>query len=100
MNKNVQEIIKKETIRLDKLKAKRAELDEAIKKCESKIEKYTLVDNNAKFTSFTTSLASKGVSVEEILLAVQSGDLLSLQEKIENAETNNNDSEDEETETV
>ena len=58
-----------------------------IKECESNIERLTLLKDNQKYTSFANSVQKKGLTVEDIISALQTGDFLSLQEKIEsNAE--------------
>lgn len=79
--------LKKEQENLMKFKEKRATLDEKIKECESNIERLTLLKDNQKYTSFANSVQKKGLTVEDIISALQTGDFLSLQEKIEsNAE--------------
>ena len=63
-------------------------IEEKLKKeCESNIERLTLLKDNQKYTSFANSVQKKGLTVEDIISALQTGDFLSLQEKIEsNAE--------------
>ena len=83
----IEEKLKKEQENLMKFKEKRATLDEKIKECESNIERLTLLKDNQKYTSFANSVQKKGLTVEDIISALQTGDFLSLQEKIEsNAE--------------
>lgn len=83
----IEEKLKKEQENLMKFKKKRATLDEKIKECESNIERLTLLKDNQKYTSFANSVQKKGLTVEDIISALQTGDFLSLQEKIEsNAE--------------
>jgi len=83
----IEEKLKKEQENLRKFKEKRATLDEKIKECESNIERLTLLKDNQKYTSFANSVQKKGLTVEDIISALQTGDFLSLQEKIEsNAE--------------
>lgn len=76
-------LIKKEKERLSSLEDKRTLIDEKIRKSKDTINKYTLMENSAKYSSFTGMLESTGLAFDEILLAIQSGDLLSLQEKLE-----------------
>ena len=83
----IEEKLEKEQENLMKFKEKRATLDEKIKECESNIERLTLLKDNQKYTSFANSVQKKGLTVEDIISALQTGDFLSLQEKIEsNAE--------------
>ena len=83
----IEEKLKKEQENLMKFKEKRATLDEKIKECESNIERLTLLKDNQKYTSFANSVQKKGLTVEDVISALQTGDFLSLQEKIEsNAE--------------
>ena len=83
----IEEKLKKEDIYPDLRNKFRATLDEKIKECESNIERLTLLKDNQKYTSFANSVQKKGLTVEDIISALQTGDFLSLQEKIEsNAE--------------
>ena len=78
-------VIEKEKAKLRTLEVKKATIEDKIKKCRGSIQKYELMQNNAMFTSFTSLLDNKGVSFEDILSALQCGDLLGLQEKIDSA---------------
>lgn len=78
----IEEKLKKEQENLMKFKEKRATLDEKIKECESNIERLTLLKDNQKYTSFANSVQKKGLTVEDIISALQTGDFLSLQEKL------------------
>jgi len=82
--KDIELLIQNEKKKLESLKDKKTTIDENIKRCKANIEKYTLLQNSSKYNDFTTILEDKGVSFEEIMSALQSGDLLALQEKIEN----------------
>lgn len=82
-NLDLDNMIKKEQVRVMKLKEKRAEIDEKIKKAENNITKYTLMQDQNRYKTLTNVLEKKGVSLDDILLAFQQGDLLTLQEKIE-----------------
>lgn len=73
----------REQQRLKELKEKRQKLDEKIKLAEANIEKYTNMINQKKFSQVTDVLNSTGLSIDEVMAAIQKGDLLSLQEKIE-----------------
>lgn len=79
----IKEKLQKDQETLVKLKEKRARIDEKIKKVEDSIEYNTMLLDQKKFSEVTDVLKGKDLSIEEILSAIQSGDLLSLQEKIE-----------------
>lgn len=81
--KDLDKLIAEETEKLNKLAEKRAKIDDAIKKAKSNIEKYTLAKDREKVAALSNALDGKGVSFDDILAAVQNGDLLSLQEKME-----------------
>lgn len=80
---SLSEKIKQESAKLDELMAKKADLDRKIKKSQERLEKYRLVQNNEKFSAIEKAMQGTGVSVEDMLAALQSGDLISLQERIE-----------------
>lgn len=82
-NDKLNEKLKKEQDKLNTFKQKRAVLDDKIKECESNIERLTLIKNSQKYKSFSESIQKNGLTVEDIISALQSGDFLSLQEKIE-----------------
>ena len=79
-------LIAAEQKKLDKLEEKQSELAKKIRASKNQIEKYTLMKNNQQFNSLSNALNGKGISFEEILSALASGDLLSLQDKIDNAD--------------
>lgn len=80
---SLSERIKQESAKLDELMAKKADLDRKIKKSQEKLEKYRLVQNNEKFSAIEKATQGTGVSMDELLAALQSGDLIGLQERIE-----------------
>lgn len=85
-NKTLDSMIAAEQEKLDKLEEKASEIGKKIKACKANIERYTLMKNNQQFNALSNALDGKGISIEDILSAVAAGDLLSLQDKIENAE--------------
>lgn len=94
-NEQLDKVIQKEEEKLAALKKRKAEIEDKIKKSESKIQQHQLMRNSNQFTAFFSAAQQKGVSMEEMLQALQAGDFLSLQERIEanvqenNAEGNN-----------
>lgn len=84
----IREKLEKDKEALAKLKEKRSVLDEKIKKVEASIEHNTMLLDQKKFSEVNNVLNSKDLSIDEILKAIQSGDLLSLQEKMETSTSN------------
>ena len=79
----LQELLEREEIRLDNYKKKLTELDEKIRATEAAIQKYRVMLNNNQYLGFVSLVQEKGISLNEIMAAIQQGDLLSLQERIE-----------------
>ena len=93
-NKTLDSMIAAEQEKLDKLEEKASEIGKKIKACKANIERYTLMKNNQQFNALSNALDGKGISIEDILSAVAAGgDLLSLQDKIENAENSSAEAE-------
>ena len=68
---------------LAKLEEKKAALDRRIRACKADIEKYTMMKNHEQLNAISNALDNRGVSIEDVLAAIASGDLLTLQEKME-----------------
>lgn len=83
--KSLAELIRMEKERLQGYEKKYAELEKKIKGCKKKIEEYSLMYDREKLLNLTNTLGGKGISVDEIIAAVASGDLTALQDKIDNA---------------
>lgn len=81
------EKITQETERLKELLQKRAVLERKIKKTQETLERYQLIQNNEKYSAIEKATKDTGVSVEDILSALQTGDILGLQERMEAAQT-------------
>lgn len=86
MSEKLTLLIEKEESNLKRYKAKRAEYDEKVRKSESKLREYKTMQNSEKFNDFSAIVQKNGLSVEDILTALKNGDLLSLQEQMENAQ--------------
>lgn len=84
-SRDLSEKIKQESAKLKGLLEKRTEIDIKIKKSESNLEKYQLMQNNEKYEAIQKATEGSGVSIADILAALQSGDMLALQERIEAA---------------
>jgi len=80
------EKIEMETAKLATLTKKRDDLDRKIKKVQANLEKYKLIQNNNKYSAIEESAQVMGVSIEDVLAALKSGDMLSLQERMEAAQ--------------
>lgn len=83
---NIRIKIQKEKEVLEDLLVKRNKLNEKIKEKEVKIDELNKMLNQRKFSEMTDVLSSKGLSIEELLSAIETGDLLTLQEKLEEKE--------------
>lgn len=84
-NRDLNEKIKQESKKLKALREKRAELDQKIKKSESILERYQLMQNNEQYEAIQKATENSGLSIDDILSALDSGDMLGLQERIEAA---------------
>ena len=85
----IKEKLEKDRETLAKLKEKRNSIDEKIKKVEESIKYNTMLLDQKKFSEVNNVLKGKDLSIDEILKAIQSGDLLSLQEKMEQTSSTN-----------
>lgn len=63
---------------------RKAKIEKKIDEIEKKIERYSTLSQNRKFSEATDILDVSGLSFDEVLEAIKTGDLLHLQEKIEN----------------
>jgi len=88
VNSKLDDSIAYENERLNKLLKKRDELDRKIKESKTKIEKYSLLKNNQQFIILSDSLVTAGVNFDEIITALSSGNLYTLQHKIESSKSN------------
>lgn len=80
------EKIEMETAKLATLTKKRDDLDKKIKRVQANLEKYKLIQNSNKYSAIEESAQIMGVSIEDVLAALKSGDMLSLQERMEAAQ--------------
>lgn len=78
-------LIEKERNNLKKLKVKKTDLEDKIKNSEGKLKQYEIMKNNDTFNILSGIVQQKGLTVEEVLSALQTGDLLSLQEQMESS---------------
>lgn len=92
-NDQLDKVIQKEEEKLAGLKKRKADIEDKIKKSESKIQQHRLMRNSNQFTAFIEAAQQKGVSAEEIMSALQAGDFLSLQERIESVNAQKEDGE-------
>lgn len=81
-SKNLNEKIKAEEKKLEALKNKRDEIDKKIQGIEDELEKYRLMVNNSKFIELQNAAKEIGVSVDDVLTAMQKGSLTELQNQI------------------
>lgn len=81
-SKNLNEKIKAEEKKLEALKNKRGEIDKKIQGIEDELEKYRLMVNNSKFIELQNAAKEIGVSVDDVLTAMQKGSFTELQNQI------------------
>lgn len=79
------EKIYQEQTKLEELLKKRETLDRKIKKAQGNLERLQLIKNNARYSAIEQAAQGTGLSVEDILAALKSGDLLGLQERMDAA---------------
>jgi len=80
---SLDQLIEAEVKRLDRYEKKRFEYDTKVKISKGKIEKYKMMKNSQNFISLSDMLLNKGIAFEDVLEAISSGDILALQEKLE-----------------
>ena len=102
-NEKLAELIGKEQATLAKLYERKEELDAKIKKSETKLKELETMNNSQKFGALSSMVSKSGLTVDDLFAALQSGDFLALQERMEqaaqsaeeaeqsNEETENND---------
>lgn len=76
-------LIAREKKNLEGYKKKRAEYDAKIKSSEAKLQQYEMMESSEKFNAVSAAVAQSGLSLDAVLAALQSGDLLALQEQME-----------------
>ena len=85
--------IEKEQKLLAGYRKKRAEYDEKIKKSEGRLHQYEMMQRSEKFSAVAAVVAENGLSIEDVLAAIQNGDLLALQERMEAAQAESQEEE-------
>lgn len=90
---DIREKLEKLEKKLSAFKEKKMIIDEKIKKTENEIEKCNNIISQQKFSEVSQVLTAKGLTLDEIMEAVRSGDIISLQERLEESEKNKNLSE-------
>ena len=83
MTRDLNKKIEQESEKLKNLQEKRAELDQKIKKSESILDRYYLMKNSEQYEAIQRATENTGLSIEDILSALKSGDMLGLQERME-----------------
>lgn len=81
----VTEKLEKEQKRLDKLMEQKGKLDDKISKCKSEIQKYDAILHQKKFNEAEEVLKVRGISMDEVLAAIKTGDVTSLQGRLNGA---------------
>lgn len=97
---NLDQLIQKEQEKIKGYEEKKAKLDikvndlkDKIKASQEKIDKYQITKDSQMHNELTKKLSNSGLSFDDIMKALQSGDMLVLQEKLEETKhTPNEDS--------
>lgn len=84
--KSIQEKLQKEQEKLATLEEKRKDIDDKIKVCKANITKLEMTINNAQMGDILAALKEKGLTVDQMVAAINEGNLLTLQESMENAQ--------------
>lgn len=84
-------LIDKEKSNLEKLMKQKENLDAKIKKSQTKLAEYEMLQNNQKYGALSSVAVKSGLSVDDLLAALQNGDLLALQERMEAAQAAQNE---------
>lgn len=95
-NEKLNAQIEKEKSNLDKLLKQREALDAKIKKSQTKLAEYEMLSNSQKFGALSAVVNKSGLSVDDLLAALASGDLITLQERMEAAQAEQEQAEQEE----
>lgn len=90
-SESLTEILNKERAKLDRLTEKRKNIDAEIKTTKDNIARYEQMANAEQYNTLSNALDAQGISMEDILAAVKSGDFLSLQDKLETADGDGED---------
>lgn len=82
MAMSLDEKITKEESKNKELKERRKELDEKIKKSDAELDRYYLIKNNERLIELQKAAAETGMTIDDIILAVKSGSVSVLQNKV------------------
>ena len=84
--KNFDILIEREKKNIKSYKAKITELEKKVKEAEIRLKDYEMKKNSQMFTEMAGILQNTGISMDEVIAAMQNGNLLDLQEKIEESQ--------------
>lgn len=79
----VAEKLEKEQKRLDKLLEQRRSIDEKINKCKYEIQRNNALLHQKKFNEAEEVLKVKGISMDDVLAAIRTGDVTALQGRLD-----------------
>ena len=87
----LREKIEREEAKLKKLSDQRDEITRKMRKIEQNLTTYKLMENNERLGMMNALAEGAGISVSDIMNALQDGDLDTLQEKMKAAKENTKD---------
>lgn len=85
-NKELEIKIEKKKVKIEELEAQKVEIDNKIEKLQTEIEKLNNIIYQSRFDEITGVVNAKGLSIDEVLGAIQKGDLSALQKRMEEHE--------------
>ena len=78
----VDERLEKASKKLEELRARKKNLDDAIKKAEADVAKYQEIINRAKYDKLSDGLRISGITLDDVIDALESGNVNQLQGKL------------------
>lgn len=82
---NLEDMIKREEGNLNRYKAKQAEYAAKVKATETKLTELNMMRDSQQLNQLADMMSKSGLTLAELMAAMQSGDMLTLQEKMDAA---------------
>lgn len=81
--KDLEMKIEKKKTKIEELEAQKIDIDTKIEKLQTEIDKLDNMIYQSRFDEITGVVNAKGLSIDEVLKAIKTGDLASLQKRME-----------------